>query len=60
MAKDIVTITCYGETEQMERKDAIKLYLEGMMACEGSEQERYTNIYCQLMAGEKVCKDTID
>ena len=54
---DVVTITCYGVTKKMNRKDAIEKYLEGMMCCDGSERERYTNIYCQLIAGETVCND---
>lgn len=41
----------------MKRKDAIDFYLEGMMACEGSEAERYTNIYLQLLEGQMTCKD---
>lgn len=44
----------------MKRKDAIDFYLEGMMACEGSEAERYTNIYLQLLEGEIVCNDSRD
>lgn len=54
---DIVTITCYGVTEKIKRQDAIEKYLEGMMCCDGSERERYTNIYIQLIAGNKHCTD---
>lgn len=57
---ETVTITCYNKTEEMKRKDAIDFYLEGMMACEGSEAERYTNIYLQLLEGEIVCNDSRD
>ena len=55
--KDIVTIICYGKTEQLEREKAIEKYYEAMMYCEGSEKERYTNIYMDLMNGLDVCKD---
>lgn len=55
--KDIVTIICYGKETKMEREEAKALYLEGMMCCEGSEQERYANIYAELMAGFSVCTD---
>lgn len=54
---DIVTITCYGTTKRMSRNKAIKFYLEGMQCCEGSERERYTNIYLQLLDGCKECSD---
>ena len=54
---DKVTITCYGKTEVMERKDAINKYLEGMMCCEGSERDRYTNIYLVLISGASVVCD---
>lgn len=52
-----VTIICYGQTETMTRRKAIDKYFEGMMCCEGSEAERYQNIYCQLMQGMKSVSD---
>ena len=54
---DIVTIKCYGQEEKMTRKAAIAKYQEGMAVCEGSEKERYTNIYLQLIEGNMVCTD---
>lgn len=54
---DIVTITCYNQTEEMVRRDAIKFYADGMAYCDGSERDRYTNIYLQLMGGDMVCHD---
>lgn len=54
---DIVTITCYNKTEKMKRRDAIKLYADGMACCEGSERDRYTEIYMQLIAGKMECYD---
>lgn len=57
--KDAVKVTCYGKTEVMEREDALKEFFEGMMCCEGSERERYTNIYCQLVEGLNEVYDEI-
>lgn len=54
---NIVTIMCYGQVETMEREKAIAKYYEAMTCCEGSEKERYCNIYCQLVEGKNVCKD---
>ena len=54
---DIVTITCYGKTEQLERDVAIKTYLKAMVCSEGSERERYSKILGELMSGQKVCSD---
>lgn len=52
-----VKVTCYGQTEVMTRKEAIDEYYEGMLCCDGSEAERYTTIYCQLMEGCMECSD---
>lgn len=57
--KDVVKVTCYGKTEVMERKDALKEFYEGMMCCGGSEKERYMNIYCQLVEGLNEVYDEI-
>lgn len=46
-----VQVTCYRKTKTMTRKQAIKEFYEGMLCCEGSEGERYTTIYLQLMEG---------
>ena len=54
-----VSITCYNQTDVMTRKEGLDLYLECMMCSEGCEQERYTNIYLQLMDGLKECNDSI-
>lgn len=54
-----VKITCYRQTETMTRREAIEEYYEGMMYCDGSEAERYTTIYWQLMEGWMECSDEI-
>ena len=55
--KDIVTIFCDGEEEKEERLDAMSRYLDAMCCCEGSEKERYTNIYLDLKNGRKMAWD---
>jgi len=57
MENDIVTIHVYNTVEKMTRKEAIAKYLEGMRECEGSERERYTNIYFDLIEGKMECFD---
>lgn len=57
--KDMVTVTCYGREETLSRSAAIKKYKEGMRCCEGSERERYTNIYLQLIEGQTKCSDHV-
>lgn len=56
---DIVTVTCYGKTEVMTRREALAEYLEGIRCCEGSERERYDSIYCQLLDGATDVSDTV-
>ena len=55
--KDMVTVTCYGTTTKMSREAAMKKYFEGMLFCEGSERNRYTNIYIGLKCGYKKVDD---
>ena len=55
------TITCYGKTttyEESQRKRLTKEYKTAMLCCDGSEADRYSNIYQDLIAGEKECMDT--
>ena len=64
MNKDMVstfTITCYGKTKtykESQRNKMAKEYKTAMLCCDGSEAERYSNIYQDLIAGEKECMDT--
>lgn len=47
-----ITIVCYGQTETHSRRDRKKLaeyYLQGAMECEGSESQRYLDIYSALI-----------
>lgn len=54
---DLVVVTCYGKSETMERKAAMEKYQEGILCSEGSERDRYVNIYFQLARG---CKEAFD
>ena len=55
---DAVTITCYGSTEVWDsRKEAADFYLRAIAGSEGSECERYTKIYTELLMGKEVCTD---
>lgn len=51
ISMDKVKITCYGKTETMERKAALKFYREAADCSEGSERERYVNIIFGLIDG---------
>lgn len=55
------TVTSYGKTKEYpesQRKKMIKEFETAMLCCDGSEAERYRNIYGDLVAGEKECMDT--
>lgn len=55
---DAVKITCYGQTEVWDsRKEAADFYLRAIAGSEGSECERYTKIYTELLMGKEVCTD---
>ena len=56
--KDTVVTICYGKRKVWNsRKEAIDFFLQGILATEGSECERYTIIYCKLCSGMAVCSD---
>ena len=49
---------CYGRREYWRsRKEAADYFLEGISASDGSECERYSKIYAELIRGETVCSD---
>lgn len=53
----VVTI-CYGKKrEWSSRNEAIAFYVDCMLHSEGAEQERYLEIYLDLMAGKTLCLD---
>ena len=49
---------CYGQREYWRsRKEAVDYFLEGISASDGSECERYSKIYAELICGKAVCSD---
>ena len=53
----VITV-CYGQREYWRsRKQAADYFLEGISASDGSECERYSKIYAELIRGETVCSD---
>ena len=54
---DMVEVTCYGTTKKYKRSDALARFYEGMLFCDGSERDRYTNIYIGLKRGYKKVDD---
>lgn len=55
---DSVKVTCYGKEEVWDsRKEAADFYLRAIAGSEGSECERYTKIYTELLMGMEVCSD---
>lgn len=55
---DSVKIICYGKEEVWDsRKEAADFYLRAIAGSEGSECERYTKIYVELLSGMEVCSD---
>ena len=56
---DRVTTICYGQKKEWDdRWEAVDFFKEGVMACDGAEKERYTNILLKLLAGETECSDS--
>ena len=53
----VITV-CYGQREYWRsRKQAADYFLDGMNATEGSECERYSKIYAELICGKTICSD---
>ena len=56
MAK-IITV-CYGKEDSWESRTAAEhFFLQAMIASDGSERERYVNIYIKLKMGMTYCTD---
>ena len=57
MDKKVITV-CYGKKDEWNsRKEAEAFFLEAMMGSDGSERDRYTNIYIKLQMGMEFCTD---
>jgi len=58
---DSVRVICFGKEEVWDsRKKAADFYLNAIAGSEGSECERYTNIYTEILLGKTVCSDGVD
>lgn len=59
--KQKVTTVCYGQKQVWDsREEAKAFFLEAMMNSDGSEHDRYSGIYIQLMNGLNYCTDEED
>lgn len=56
-SSDMVTVICDGKESEMERSDAVNHFLHLMAISEGSEKERYTRIFQELISGATICSD---
>lgn len=55
---DVVKTVCYGNEDVWDsRKEAADFFLRAIAGSEGSECERYTKIYTELILGKEVCTD---
>lgn len=55
---DSVTTICYGEKQVWDsRKEAADYFMQAISGSDGSERERYTNIYVKLLGGCEICSD---
>ena len=53
-----VKTVCYGEERIWDdRAEAVAYFMDAMFGSDGSERERYTNIYQKLLMGLEVCSD---
>ena len=58
---DTVTTVCGGvERIWDSRKEAANFFLEAVASTEGSECERYANVYAKLLSGAAFCTDSPD
>lgn len=56
---DSVKVICYDREETWDsRKEATDFYMKAIAGSEGSECERYTKIYSELLMGLATCTDT--
>ena len=54
----MIDVICYNQVEHWHsRNKAIEFYKKGMRECDGSEAERYTRIYLDLIDGKAVAHD---
>ena len=57
-SKQVVCVVCYNQPELWKKKrDAMDFYEEGWRSCDGSEAERYSNVWYKLSRGYKMATD---
>lgn len=55
---DTVKTICYGKEDLWDsRKEAADFFVRAIAGSEGSECERYTRIYTELLMGKDICTD---
>lgn len=54
---DKVVVTCYGTPKIYDRQQAIKEFTTAVLACEGSERDRYCRILSGLRSGKTEVTD---
>ena len=55
---DSVVTICYGKREVWDsREEAARSFLKAMAATEGSESQRYANVYTKILMGLPVCDE---
>ena len=53
-----VTTVCYGKADIWDsRQEAVDFFLQAIAGSEGSERDRYVNIYTKLLSGPDICSD---
>lgn len=52
-----ITITCYGQTKDYTRSEALKEFKAAFWGSEGHEQQRYAYIIECIYAGDTVIDD---
>ena len=53
-----VKVRVYGKWKTFKsREEAMNFFMEGMIACDEAERDRYTSIYFQLKGGATVAMD---
>lgn len=55
---DKIVTVCYGKEDSWESRIAAEhFFLQAIIASDGSERERYVNIYIKLKMGMTYCTD---
>lgn len=56
-----VTTVCYGNVREWDsRSEAKRFFFEALLNSDGSERERYSNVYLKIMLGYSYCTDSVE